>query len=172
MRFTLLLMAVALRAQQPAGVAPDWDTGKLFNELSAQSARLQPMLKQIHPNEWSGAPPRFAALWQDTIAQNQSLAVQAQSVAKSPEKLTDSLRLLETMHSVEESVAELLEGVRKYQNPALAELVDGVQAEGRAARQAFSQRVLDLATEREQQFAVADHEAQRCREILSKQPKR
>lgn len=168
----LLFVASALPAQQPAGVAPSWDTGKLFADLAAQSNRVQPMLKQVRPNDWvkAGAPPTYVALWEKAMQETQDFAGQAQAVAKTPDKLSDSLRLLETMHAAEESVAELLAPLQKYQNPALAELIAGVQEEGRPAREAFSQRVLDLAADREQQFAVADHEAQRCREILSQRP--
>jgi hypothetical protein len=172
MRTAFFLLAAALQAQQPAGVAPAWDAGKLFADLTAQSNRLQPMLKQIQPKDWisAGAPQSYVTLWQKAMDENQAFAAQAQAVAKTPDKLADSLRLLEAMHAVQESVAELLPGVEKYQNPALAELLAGVQGEGQPARDALSQRVLDLAADREQQFAVADHEAQRCREILSQHP--
>lgn len=164
--------AAALEAQQTAGVAPAWDTAKLFSELAAQSNRLQPMLQQMQPKDWeaAGAPQTYAPLWRRAIDENQSFALQAQAVARTPDKFTESLRLLETMHALEESVAELLPAVQKYQNPALAELMAGIQAEGRPARDAFSQRVLDLASDREQQFSTADHEAQRCRQILSQHP--
>jgi hypothetical protein len=171
MRFVSILIAAALYGQQP-GLAPPAETGPLFNDLIAQSARLQPLLKQIKPNEWTlaGAPQSYAALWESISQENQNFAVQAKALARAPEKLADSLRLLEQMHSIQENVSALLQGVAKYQNPALAELISGIQTEGKPARDAYSQRVLDLVTERESQFLTADHEAQRCRTILSKDP--
>ena len=84
----------------------------------------------------------------------------------------ESLRLLEELRDLNEAMLQLAAGVRQYQNPALADLMDGMLAEGKPAREAYSQRVLDLAVQREEQFAVADHEAQRCRAQISKQPKR
>ncbi len=171
MRWALVLVAAGLYAQQP-GLAPPADTGPLFSDLEAQSARLQPLLKQIKPKEWTaGAPQSYAALSDATTQANQDFVAQAKTLARTPEKLADSLRLLEQMHLIQENLTELLQGVAKYQNPALAELIAGMQMEGKPARDAYSQRVLDLVTERESQFLTADHEAQRCREILSKDPR-
>lgn len=171
MRFAVIFMAAALYGQQP-GLVPAAETGPLFNDLIAQNARLQPLLKQIKAREWivGGAPQSYVATWEATTQENQDFAVQAKALAKSPEKLADSLRLLEQMHTIQENTSELLQGVAKYQNPALAELISGIQTEGKPARDAYSQRVLDLVTERESQFLTADHEAQRCRTILSKDP--
>ncbi len=173
MRFAaFFICSFALHAQS-AGLAPASETGKLFTDLAAQSTRLQPLIQQLKPNEWvaAGAPKSVAALWQTAASQNQALSAQAGVVARTPEKLADSLRLLEQLHTVEESVAELLPSVAQYQNPALAQLIAGMEEEGKPARDAYAQRVLDLAAEREAQFEIADHEAQRCREILSKEPR-
>jgi hypothetical protein len=59
-------------------------------------------------------------------------------------------------------------GLRKYQNAALADLISSILAEGNRNRDRFRQYVVDLAGSKEQQFDVADKEAQRCRESISK----
>ena len=61
-------------------------------------------------------------------------------------------------------------GLRKYQNPALADLIESVAAEDRASEDRLKQYLLELASEKEQQIDVMDQEAQRCRAILSRQP--
>ncbi len=63
----------------------------------------------------------------------------------------------------------LVEGIRRYQNPALADLLAGVAAEGGTDRERFQQFIVKLASEREQMLGIMDHEAQRCRSILSNQ---
>ena len=63
----------------------------------------------------------------------------------------------------------VVEGVRKYQNPALANLMQGVLGENSANRDRLRQYVQDLAAQKEQEFAVADKEAQRCRATLMRQ---
>ena len=153
-------------------VPPSWDTPQLFTEIIHANVKLQPVLKQVHPNEWKGAPASLQALWEASVKANQALQTHAAAVAKTPDSLADSLRLLEEVRDLNEHMLELSAGVRQYQNPELADLIDGMLAESKPARDAYSQRVLDLATQREEQFEVADHEAQRCRAQLSKQPKR
>ena len=131
-------------------LAPTWDTPQLFTAIISANVKLQPVLKQIHPNEWKGAPASYQSQWESAVKANQALQTHAAAVSKAPENLGESLR--------------------QYQNPELADLLDGMLAEGKAARDAYSQRVLDLAAQREEQFDVADHEAQRCRAQLSSQP--
>ena len=67
-------------------------------------------------------------------------------------------------------LTSLIEGVRKYQNPALADLLRGVMSENNASRQQLRQYLVDLAAIKEQEFKVMDQEAQRCREVISGQP--
>ena len=161
-----------LAAQQTAGVAPAWDTGTLFSRLQQDSAKLEPLLKQVKPNEWKSAPGAYGKALEQLVEQNRAAATRAQSLAKTPDKLADSIELMRALHGVDTLLATLVEGVRQYQNPALAELISGVAAEGSPAREAFAARVLDIASEREQQYQLVDHEAQRCREMLSKSPGR
>jgi len=151
-------------------MAPAWDTGKLFTDLAAQSARLQPLIRKLNVKEWTGAPDTYGPLLATLVEDNQAIPEQAKAVSQHPEKLADSLQLLLRVHTVETNLPVVLAGLRKYGNPALADLIEGVAAEGAPARQTFSQRVVDLTAQREEQFEVADHEAQRCREILSKNP--
>jgi hypothetical protein len=150
-------------------LAPNWDTPQLFTALINANVKLQPVLKQIHPNEWKDAPASYQDLWQGAVKANQALQTHAAAVAKTPDNLAESLRLLEEVRDLNESMLQLSAGVRQYQNPSLADLIDGMLAEAKPARDAYSQRVLDLAAQREEQCDVADHEAQRCRAQLSNQ---
>ncbi len=68
------------------------------------------------------------------------------------------------------ALGSLMGGVRKYQNPALADLIESVAAEAGNDIDRFQQHLLELAGEKEQQFTVVDREAQRCRAALSRQP--
>ena len=150
MRIALLLLtASALFAQQP--------------DLVLQSSRLQLLLQQVKPQTWPDSST-YTALLQSISKDNFAIAAAHQ------DQIVDSLGVLEQLHSVQESLSRLAIGVSKYQNPALAELITGIQAEGKSARDAYRDHVLQLVADREEQFQVADHEAQRCRAILSKDP--
>jgi hypothetical protein len=60
--------------------------------------------------------------------------------------------------------------VRRYQNPALADLLTGLVADSSGSRQQLRQYVMDLVSLKEQEYQVMDREAQRCRAFLSRQP--
>ena len=70
------------------------------------------------------------------------------------------------MQAVDSTLGSLTEGVRKYQNPALASIMQAVIAENSTNRDRLRQYLQDLATQKEQEFQVADREAQRCRAAL------
>jgi hypothetical protein len=74
------------------------------------------------------------------------------------------------IQAVHQLLDSLLGGLRKYQNPALADLIESVAAGDHADLERLEQYILQLASDREAQFAVMDKEAQRCRAALSRQP--
>ena len=60
--------------------------------------------------------------------------------------------------------------IRRYQNPALADLLNGLMGETVASRDRLRSYVVDLAAIKEQELAIMDQEAQRCRATISRQP--
>ena len=57
----------------------------------------------------------------------------------------------------------LVEGARKHQSPALADQMQTVISENSTNRDQLRQYMQDLAAQKEQEFKIADSEAQRCR---------
>ena len=74
------------------------------------------------------------------------------------------------MQAVEAQIGSLVEGVRRYQNPAVGDLLVGVLAANSENRDQLRQYITDLAQSKEQEFRVVDQEAQRCRGNLMRQP--
>jgi len=74
------------------------------------------------------------------------------------------------LQTMEQMLGSLATGVRRYQNPAIGDLLSGIANENAANREFLEQYLKDLAAVREAEFQIADAEAQRCRGILSKQP--
>jgi len=60
--------------------------------------------------------------------------------------------------------------VRRYQNPAVGDLLVSVVSANSANRDQLRQYVTDLAQTKEQEFQIVDGEAQRCRGTLMRQP--
>ena len=166
--FALLLSP--LFAQTP-GVATPWDTAPMIASLSTQAARLKPILDQLTPQAWvaKGAPEAYVAQWKGAEDELGYLSDSAKALEKQPERLTLALDTYFRLQSLELRLNSLVEGVRNYQNPAVGDLLIGVAAENSANRDKLRQYISDLALTKEQEFEVADKEAQRCRGVLNKQ---
>jgi hypothetical protein len=154
------------------GVASEWDARKLIDALNQQAQHLKPLFDQVQPSSWlaKGAPDSYVAQWDTAQAQLKYLIQSSDAFSKQPERLQLGLETYFRMEAVESRLGSLTEGVRKYQNPALASIMQAVIAENSTNRDRLRQYLQDLATQKEEEFQVADREAQRCRATLLKQP--
>jgi hypothetical protein len=158
-------------ANEP-GVASEWDARKLIDALGLQALHLKPLIDQVQPAAWvsKGASETYVAQWNTAQAQLKYLISSSDAFSRQPERLPLGLDTYFRMQAVESTLASLTEGVRKYQNPALASIMQQVIAENSTNRDRLRQYLQDLATQKEQEFQVADREAQRCRAALLRQP--
>jgi hypothetical protein len=167
----LLLFCPSLFAQAPGAVP---EISKTISAIADNAERLIPMMDQIKPEDWvaKGASETYVAQWKTSEAQCKALAADARALAQAPDQLVDLLRVLFRVQFLEISMGSLEEGLRKYQNPALAELLNGTRAENIPNREKLQQYAIDLANQREQDYKVADEEAQRCRGQLVTKPRK
>ncbi|MBI4875376.1 MAG: hypothetical protein HY822_12150 [Acidobacteria bacterium] len=157
---------------QPAGLPPEWEVRKMLAELSALAQRFQPILDQLNPRSWvaAGAPETYVTQVASTKKEVGYLVATGKALAERPEKLSLALETLFRMQAIEAFLRSLSEGVRRYQNPALADLLDGVMGETLGSRERLRQYVVELAAVKEDELAVMNQEAQRCRAAISRQP--
>jgi hypothetical protein len=151
---------------------PDPQILAAFNGISAHAARIEPMLQQLKPNDWvaKGAPDTYVTQFNSAIEQFHAIQSDMSALAQHPEQMTECMKALFRVQSSHRTLLSLMEGLRRWQNPALAELIESVAAEDQTDLDRLEQYVLQLASEKDQQYAVVDNEAQRCRATLSKQP--
>lgn len=169
--FLLLLAAAGARGfAQPTGVPADWNVVKAVSAMSEQSARLAPLLAQLTPKTWieQGAPEAYVAQWTSVTQELSYLSRASQSLEKQPERLTLALEALFRLQSIESSIYSLADGVRKYQNPAVGDLLVGTMLENSGNRDRLRDYVSQLAEQNEVEFSVADREAQRCRADITR----
>lgn len=154
-----------------SGVASEWDARKLIDALSAQAQHLKPIMDQLQPGSWveKGASETYVAQSKEAQAQLKYLLSASDAFSRDPERLPLGLETYFRMESMESTLGSLVEGVRKYQNPALASVLQTVIAENSTNRDRLRQYLQDLAKQKEEEFQVADREAQRCRAALLKQ---
>src|SRR5205823_978033 len=117
-----------------------------------------------------GASDTYVMQLKSSKEQARALANQAKDLAASPERLSASLEVLLRIQGLETMLASLGEGVRKYQGAAAAQSLASAAAQNGAARERLQRYVVNLAAEREQDLAVMDREAQRCRGVLTQAP--
>ena len=161
------LVSISLWGQAAPSVPAPWDVSKSVSELAAQVAQLKPVLAQLTPQDWveKGAPAAYVAQWQGARQELDYLDQTTRTLEKQPEKLTAALDVYFRLQAVEWRLESLSEGARKYQSPAAGDqLAEAVGAHA-TKRDQLRQYITDLAAQNEQEFAVVEREAQRCREV-------
>ena len=160
-------------AAQQGGFVPEWEIRKTVAAVTSQCQRLQPLLNQVNPKDWvaKGAPEAYVTQWNSTRTNLEHMRVSAENLTREPERLTFALDTFFRLGAFESLLGSLAEGVRKYQNPAIADLLHGVMSENSANREKLRAYMLELAEAKEQEFRVIYQEAQRCRTAVSRQPR-
>ena len=164
--------------QQPAaaaassGLQPDWDVRAVLQEISDHAGRLQPVLNKVNVKDWAakGASETYAQQLQSSRDQARAIITNAHNLASNPEKLSACLELYFRVQGLDEMINSLVGGVRKYQDGTLADELASVSAENGANRNRLQTYIVSLAQQREQECAVMDREAQRCRSIVATEP--
>ena len=159
-------------AQDQAGLQPDWDIGAIVAEMSAHATRLLPTFDKVNARAWvaKGASETYLAQLQSSKDQARAIARDAEALRRNPEKLSKCLELYFRIDGMEQMIHSLVEGIRKYQDPALATELASQSAENGANRNRFQAYIVSLASQQEQECAVMDQEAQRCRSVVATQP--
>jgi len=171
--------AEGVRAATPIDPA---EVGGAALSVSKRAEHLKPMFDEVHPAEWiaKGAPEAYVAQWKSLEEQNDAVQTEMTSLAQLAESnqsgtlqnsaLEPTLSALFRLHRFDSDLADLLKAERRYQNPALADLIESVAAGDQSAVEKIQQFALDLSREKDKQFAIVDQEAQRCRSMLANQP--
>jgi hypothetical protein len=156
---------------QSQGVPEVWDTRTMARNLQSLPQRLKPVLDQIHPENWvsQGAPHEYVTQLENTQAELRYFQQSSDAFIKEPERLPLALDTYFRMQSLDTMLGSLIQGIRRYQNPAVGDLVQGIISENSGNRDRLRDYIRELATEKEQEFKIADREAQRCRGAINRE---
>lgn len=170
MKYLLPLIFVSLTVRGQ-GVSAPWDISQTVTALAAQAERLKPVLEQLTPEQWQskGAPATYVTQWRAAQDEVGYVLRAADALRKQPDKLSLAFETYFRMQAVEAQINSLVEGVRRYQNPAVGDLMISVMAANSTNRDQLRQYITDLAETKEQEFQIVDKEAQRCRGTLVRQ---
>jgi hypothetical protein len=152
------------------GVAPDWELKPKAEKVAQDAAPLKPLLEQIDASKWDvpGGNELYVRQHKESLAAIDHLGNVSQRLAATPAKLTIAIEALLRMEHFVSQVQSFSEGVRRYQNPAVAELLEAELTRVLPSRDWLRAHVTDLAATREKELEVAEKEAQKCREQTQK----
>jgi hypothetical protein len=177
MRFgaCVLLLSCALpAAAQQDGMLPRWEVTEVAGNIVEHAASVRQVLDQVRPKEWlqDGAPQAYVDQHATLSGDLENLELSARELARRPNKLStvvDTFLWLDRSQSMLRSISA---GVRKYQNPAIADLLDSAGGVNAGAVEKLKEYMRDLAVSAEAEMEIAHDEAQRCRVELMRAPAR
>ncbi len=166
---------VAPRVEAPAlaGLENPWDARKIIADVQKDTAQLQPLLSQINPQTWvdqKGAPTTYLVQWQSAQQQSNDLLAITKIFAQKTESLSQGLDTYFRLEALEVTERSLAQGAQQYDSRAQSDKLNMMIAHNFANRERLRNYLRDLATGTEQNFVIADQEAQRCRASLSRNP--
>lgn len=145
---------------------PQWDVRTMLKELVQQVKRYQPLLEQVKPQDWGDAAKAYTAQVESLRKEIGYLERTATELEQKPDKLTKTFEVYLRMRAVDSMMDSVIDGVSRYQNPATAELLEGVVNDVGPYDQSLQDYLVQLVAMKEAEFKIANQEAQRCRAKL------
>jgi hypothetical protein len=156
----------------PQGLQAPWDIKQMLTVLNAQNQELKPLLDSMHPQQWieNGAPPAYATQYLDAQSRMDDVIRAVKNLSQQTNSISVAIDTYFRMEALEIVARSVDECVRKYGDRGMADHLSRLIAQEFTNRQKFREYLRDLSTQREQEFKIADEEAQRCRGMISKEP--
>jgi hypothetical protein len=172
----VLIAAIRLTAQQspstePQGVSAAWDVRTQLTALANSIRELQPLVQRVDLKILgeNGAPDAYIQQVRSVQASMKALLSAADQLAREPEKLPVAVDVYFQMERMELLMNSLRDGLRKYQSPDLADMLSQTLGKNAIHRDRLRQHIRDVAELHDEEYKIANEEAQRCRGILTKQ---
>ena len=164
----LLAFAPVCLPQAPpdtSGVGAEWNTRESILEMSKRLGEVKPILDQLRPKEWEskGAPEAYGQQLASTLVELRGVEWALGNLSGKPEKMSFALDAYFRVQSFRLKVSSMAEAVRRYQNPAIAELIDAYLTDSSGSQIQLQQYLKELTELKEAEFDVMSQEAQRCR---------
>ncbi|MCU0228297.1 MAG: hypothetical protein MUF01_11715 [Bryobacterales bacterium] len=172
MRILPVLLLLSVVASLPAysqnnvsGVAAEWNTRESIVAMATRLGEVKPILEQLKPEQWvaKGAPEAYVQQLESTREELRGVEWSLERLAAKPEKLSLVVDAYLRVQSFRGKVTSINEAVRRYQNPAIAELLDAYFTDSAASQIQLQTYLRDLSELKEAELEVMESEAQRCR---------
>ncbi|HSU32255.1 MAG TPA: hypothetical protein VLJ11_13575 [Bryobacteraceae bacterium] len=157
---------------QDAGLETPWTVRKTIAGVLSQTDKLRPLFAQLDPQQWSdkkGAPGLYVAQRSTAQRQLNDLTVATNLFSQKVESLSLGLDLYFRLEALDVTARSLQEGAKAYADRATADKLAQLIAADFTSREQLQNYLRDLATSEEENFKIADEEAQRCRGTISRE---
>jgi hypothetical protein len=164
--------AAATKAPPATGLEAPWDVRKIVAALLKDNEELKPVIARLTPQQWyekKGAPSTYIVQWTSAQRQVNDVVIASQLLSQNTESLSLAVDAYFRLEALETTARSLNEGAQKYEDRGTADRLSELIARNFDDRQRFRDYIRDLATSQEQDFKIADQEAQRCRGMISKE---
>ena len=165
------LASFLLPAQK--GVENAWDVRTILTGLNKDNADLKSLFDGLKPQQWvdqKGAPSTYILVWQTAERQLQDVTTVVNQLARKTDSLSLALDTYFRLEALDVTARSLEEGAQRYANRATAEKLNTLIAHNFNNRERLRDYIRDLAASTEQNFKIADDEAQRCRAMITNVP--
>jgi hypothetical protein len=164
--------ATASHAPAPAGLESPWDLRNILAALVQDNEQLKSVIARLNPQQWyeqKGAPSTYVLQWTTAQRQVNDVVVAARFLSQNTESLSLGVDAYFRLEALETTARSLDEGAHKYGDRAIADKLSELIGHNFTNRERFRDYLRDLASSKEQNFKIADAEAQRCRGMISKE---
>ncbi|HZS56323.1 MAG TPA: hypothetical protein VFA65_18100 [Bryobacteraceae bacterium] len=161
------------QSPQSAGLETPWDARRIVAAVEQTDEQLRPLLAKMNPQRWydeKGAPSTYIVQWQTAQQQLNDVATTTRLLEQKIDSLSAALDVYFRMEALDVSARSLNEGAQRYADRSTADELSRLIAQNFTSRERFRDYIKDLASSTEQNFKIADEEAQRCRGMISQQP--
>jgi hypothetical protein len=155
------------------GIDSAWGVSKILDDLLRNTEKLRPLFATLNPQDWSsrkGASTTYDQQLQMAQRQLNDVVVSSKLLAQKTESLPLALDEYFRLEALEATARSLEQATRRYGERSTADQIDTLIAQSFTTREHFRDYIQDLAKSQEQNFKLADAEAQRCRGMISKEP--
>lgn len=159
--------------QAQGGLEAPWDVRAFVTAIQQNADRLRPLLAEMHPQQWyddKGAPSTYILQVQQAQQQLTDVTLAGNNFAQKTDSLSAALDEYFRLEALDVTTRSLQQGARQYGPRGLADRVDVLLAQNFSSRERLRDYLRELAATNEQNFKVADEEAQRCRAMISSEP--
>jgi hypothetical protein len=170
---TLLFGMTTPLAAQDEGLMHQWEVVEMTKQLVEHTDTIKTILGQVRPKEWIqvGAPDAYVSQFEALRAELTNVNLSAEALGRKPETLSLAVHTFLWLDRVNSMLDSMADGVRRYQNPSVAELLIAGRNRNQGAELGLKDYMRQLADQWQTRMEIANDEAQRCRETLVKKPR-